>query len=974
MMVKIRRSYRQVKPAQRTRCRPRLEILEDRVTPSLTTGIFEIDGNAVDNTPGSGAGVSPALNPAPDDWANIFKSLGSAPGNTTGAGSFDHAVARTFVADPATTDNTFFVGGGSKDVNDINQWQHTTTDVAPDKDDLTNAYAAGYIDPANNHGYLYFGSDRFDVSGSGQVGFWFFRSQVGLSTTGFTGLHTAGTVDFTNHKVLTQGDFLVLTDFTQGGTVPTIKVYMWVGGKNGDANDPLFGGSGFHTTGPIQLLFDSTAAGTTDVNGDGIADVTGQVNTSTQTSPWPYTDKNGGHNFSTHSFFEGGIDLTSLGLGGGCISTFLAESRSSGSSSTAQLKDFALGNFNFCFVEVEGGSGVSKPTDTATYTISMTNNGAQTLFLQNVTDVTGASAGNTLLGSIVLNGVVQAAPAGETFSVPAGALDGLAPGETQTITVTRLTTAADLIHDPIITKTNVVFNSKADFTGDTITHDPAVNTIDLFNPAVLITKTANKTAAQVGDTITYTYTITNKTDGDTTTAALDGTAPDLNLASISDSLLGDLTTQATAVGADHLAMNESDTFTATFTVTAANFPGPLGNTVNVLYHPTGFPNNITSSASASVDLVDANIALSPATFTNEVSHPHTFTATVNQIINGVSSSAPNGTPVVFTITDTKGTADTSDDTTTTVNKTTTGGVATVDVNSASATTLIINASSTFSVEGVSLTRDTDPATVPVPGPGGTGPSTKVFVDASIALAPLIATNEVNHNHTVTATVLQNDGLPAGAPGGDAVTGFGNAPDGTQVLFVISNTGTDAHFSDGVDNAGDGNPGGFDNDTIATVSGGTAYATFSVGGVSLTRDTDPVTLAGSGPGGSGPATKVFVDASIALSPLTATNQVLQPHTVTATVSQNDGLPAGAPGGDAVTGFGPAPDGTQVLLVLANSGTDAHFSDGVDNADDGNPGGLDNDTVVTLTGGQASVTFTSTLPGTVTLNGYTTFLVG
>src|SRR5262252_304513 len=86
MMVKIRRSYRQVKPAQRTRCRPRLEILEDRVTPSLTTGIFEIDGNAIDNTPGTGTGVSPALNPAPDDWANIFKSLGSTPGSSVPVG------------------------------------------------------------------------------------------------------------------------------------------------------------------------------------------------------------------------------------------------------------------------------------------------------------------------------------------------------------------------------------------------------------------------------------------------------------------------------------------------------------------------------------------------------------------------------------------------------------------------------------------------------------------------------------------------------------------------------------------------------------------------------------------------------------------------------------------------------------------------------------------------------------------------
>src|SRR5262249_61391178 len=115
--------------------------------------------------------------------------------------------------------------------------------------------------------------------------------------------------------------------------------------------------------------------------------------------------------------------------------------------------------------------GLSRGGARATYTNEVTTTGALPVYVKAATD---AGGGTTLLGNIVLTGVVQAAPAGETFNVPAGALDGLAPHETQTITVTRVTQAGD--PDPIVTKTNAVFNARANFTGDVITHEPAVNT------------------------------------------------------------------------------------------------------------------------------------------------------------------------------------------------------------------------------------------------------------------------------------------------------------------------------------------------------------------------------------------------------------------------------------------------------------------------------------------------------------------
>jgi uncharacterized repeat protein (TIGR01451 family) len=1301
-----------------------LELLELRAVPSLTSGTFEIDGNAIDNTPGTGTGILPAKLPAPDDWANIYRSLGGTGAGSSltpptkssdGPGTFDNAVARTFVSDPAATDSTYFTTGGSKDVNDITSWAHSTQNVAPDKTDLTDAYAAGYIDPVNNHGYVYFGSNRFDTSGASQVAFWFFRNQVVSNPNGtFTDAsgnpvaHVAGTVDFTNHKILTAGDFLVLSSFSQGGTVPTIQIFMWVGGKNGSSTQPLLNTSitSYKLDGALQLVFDATAQGTTDANGDGIADVTAQVNTAAVPAsdvPWASTDKNGSHGFDTNAFFEGGIDLTSLGLGSGCLSSFLAESRSSGPGLSSQLKDYALGNFQFCFVEAEGGQDVSKVGDAATYTITLTNTGAGTLWLQNVTDVTGAGAGNTTLGNIVLNGVVQTAPLGETFTVPAGALDGLAPNETQTITVTRITKAGD--PDPIVTNTHTVLRetrtgTSPNFTfgGATITHD-ATNTVDLFAPAVLITKTADKTAAKVGDTITYTFTIQNRTDGDLTTPVgafttvalagtnvntitvkdasgfanndvvyigtvgtrtitsissdgnpatndtitfsgaavtvavgdqvskgIDGSAPDLTLGAWADNaqnqdkhttvavagtnvttiivvdpsvlavgdtvLIGDpfgtnVTRTITNIGGDGdpttkdievnapvtvavgndvgvflggindtllgdlsgsipaalktLSLNESGSFTVQHTVTTADFTkfnnGPLTNTVTAYYEPLGFPNNITSTASKSVDLVDAYISIAPTTATNEVGKPHTFTVTVHQVINGVSSlatvgnvdvtltdsngaasvidtaastaddnqpdgdnldnngqsklvftsatagqvkghatasltvdgvpltvatdgsttvsgnsnsgdatktfvdatiqiagtktnevgvdhtftatvqvndgsgagfvNAPDGTKVLFVIQNTNGasakldaTADENGDGIFDNDQiaTTTGGVASVTINSSTAGKVIANAytyttaagvnTPLLSVGGVGLVRDTDTGTSAKSGPSTTdvlaGAATKTYVDATIQIAGT-KTNEVGKDHTFTATVQVNDGSGAG---------FVNAPDGTKVLFVIQNTnGASAKLDATADENGDGI---FDNDQIATTTGGVASVTInssttgqvianaytyttaagvntpllSVGGVGLVRDTDTGTSAKSGPSTTdalaGAATKTYVDASIALSPLTAENPVLKPHTVTATVKQDDGLTA-AQGGDGVTGLANAPDGTKVVFTVDPGTATIIYTD--PNLD------LDNNPLTANTvNGQATLQFTSSTPGTVTINASTTFLVG
>ena len=141
----------------------------------------------------------------------------------------------------------------------------------------------------------------------------------------------------------------------------------------------------------------------------------------------------------------------------------------------------------------------------------------------------------------------------------------------------------------------------------------------------------------------------------------------------------------------------------------------------------------------------------------------------------------------------------------------------------------IHATTTFSVGGVSLTRATD-------GTGGNSvDANKVFVDAYITIAP-DATNPVGVPHTFTVTVNKNLGL-----GGGYV-----AAAGEHVDFTLTNGGNAVAVLDAAsstcDNAGaNTNASGqctitFVSHTPGTVTGH-ATVTMTIGGVSVTRETD-----------------------------------------------------------------------------------------------------------------------------------------
>ena len=275
------------------------------VDPSVdVTTVFELDGNATDSPAG-----------APDDWSTLEGGNGTAGFLTKTMGTATNGVA---IADllGATT----FEGGGSKDDLDVPNWQYGAGS-SPPKDEITNAYAALYFKDAGlgagPETILVFGADRFAQNGAAQIGFWFFQKDVHP---------VAGSNTFTNEH--TNGDILILSDFTIGGAITTIRVFRW--------NSP--GGSINGTLDQIGVGVDCAAPG-------GPKFFCGEVNSANAASPWNYTPKSGAANtFPAGGFYEGAVNLTALGVADVCFAAFLAETRTS-PSVDATLKDFVQGVF-----------------------------------------------------------------------------------------------------------------------------------------------------------------------------------------------------------------------------------------------------------------------------------------------------------------------------------------------------------------------------------------------------------------------------------------------------------------------------------------------------------------------------------------------------------------------------------------------------------------------------------------------------
>jgi VCBS repeat-containing protein len=263
-------------------------------------GLFRLDGQAVNPTPGV----------APHDWSDVFFDFQNPGSDQSGTGG-----SFTFVTDPvrSSTDDIF---QASKDTEDINGWRWRLGQPQP-KDDIEHAYGGAYTYTGPQDGnvntgdkIVVLGMDRVRNNGTSTVGFWLFQDKVAPNPDGtFSGLHT-------------DGDILIVSDFSQGGGVATINVFRWSSTHAG------------HLL-PVSLPTDTAF---------------GIVNDVTVPSPWPFTSEAGPDNeFQPGQFFEIGVDLSAIfpGVEVPCYHTFVAETRAS-DSPTADLSDFVAGTLNTC--------------------------------------------------------------------------------------------------------------------------------------------------------------------------------------------------------------------------------------------------------------------------------------------------------------------------------------------------------------------------------------------------------------------------------------------------------------------------------------------------------------------------------------------------------------------------------------------------------------------------------------------------
>jgi hypothetical protein len=477
--------------------------------------VFEIDGDARDSTCGDITNPLCTDQVLPDDWNDFLP--GNVDVNTTGAiqgsGPPGNALVWSFITDPPLKTDLIYTGGGSKDFNEITSWKQVARGTGPPKDDVEHAYAAKYHDTVTGHDVLVFGGDRPTNNGDANIGFWFFQNPINPVTSGpdkgsFTGTHK-------------NGDVFVLSAFAGGGgNVGQIRVLVWVG------DDPTTAAS-VCTAAPYGGVIDPKSD-TTDFPQGSLCDITkpnstsgtGITNSGDIQVSWQYLNKDNkttcttpgtntppGCTIPTPDFFEGAVDLNVLGLANECFASFLLETRSSNEVS-AVLKDFALGGFANCSVDVTKTVSPDKvctgvPTD-VTYTYSVTNPTGSTLTVTLVDD--NGTPGNAADDFCVVPDNASCS----TYSASSASCSfTLAPNETKSCmhTINGLT----LTTDP---RTNIVTATAT--AGGTQTTATASATVKVNpTPSVSISATACGTSVTLtanpsggsggGDPANYTY-------------------------------------------------------------------------------------------------------------------------------------------------------------------------------------------------------------------------------------------------------------------------------------------------------------------------------------------------------------------------------------------------------------------------------------------------------------------------------------
>ena len=712
---------------------------------------FQLDGNTVvDASPPDEIGDPPVPNPFANtdyDWESLFTDPSvpqTGPGNspTENASLPANLKDVEFIEDWSlvegvyqTSDPTTFTQ--SKDIAQISSgWRCKAANQVTNKGDITNAYAAVYDDGENR--ILYFGLEKDQDSGSNNVGLWLLQGQISCAGGGSGN----GNAFQGNHV---EGDIFLVSEFTNGGGVSTIRAYQWLDdinpSKNGDQPgvDPT----------PFAISADCVVSQGFD---DRLCATSNRTNIEPAWTSWSF--ENGVNNeMRPATFVEGGIDLNGFPqFQNKCFSRFLFNTRSS-QELTATLYDYALGNINTCNANVSIAASATNAVGNA-HTFTITAN----------------ALGGITPTSIAITPSVSPTPSSQSSTCATPTLSN--GGTTATCTVTVNSTSAGTFTANASATFNFADSASIvrSTSGDSGPGGSGPATKTFVDARISIgTAGTNK----VGDPHTFTVTV-QKNSGSGFVAAGDVTVtPSLGSGSAGSITGGTCVasgvTKTNASGQCTIIVSSSATGTATVHAAAAvTVAGTVGSAV-VNVSTTGNPyNGAGASVSNTKTWVDARISLATAG-TNKVGDAHTFTVTVEKDAGTGSFVAAADVTVTPSISGTGsitgGTCVASG-----VTKTNASGQCTIIVNSSSAGTGTVNAAATVNVAGAAGSANVAVSTTGTPynGAGATVSNTKTWVDARINIATS-ATNNITESHTFTVTVQKNSGSGFVAAPGVSVT-------------------------------------------------------------------------------------------------------------------------------------------------------------------------------------------------------------
>jgi hypothetical protein len=522
---------------------------------------FELDGNTKQDTTNQ-------------DWQTMFNFSGNAvpvpklslPGNFGPAAFF-----RDFTPG-SSADSTTFATGSKDTLNISTGWQCASSNNVNNKVDVNNAYAVAYINPSNQHVVVYFGLDTASNEGTRDAGFWFLKDKSvgcvsGKGATSFTG----------NHQ---DGDLLITAEYTGTSGVSSIQAFVWVGGANGALN-----------TTPIATGVDCQGIG----GPDPICATTNRSIIKAANIPWlvqTVLGKTSSPGVTTTDldigeFFEGGIDLTALGLSG-CFTQFLADTRSS-ASPTATIFDYTLGSFPLCGISVGKAcaASASNPhvladgqTLETQFSVPISTQGPGALSTVTLAETPTLPAGATASCRITavttpsgatLDASVSALPVNFSGTTPITIYDSLPGNSTGTVTVVCDTTGVN----PFINSVAVTAKSSSTLSSPDL---GANHTVDVskgeacsFSGNAAVTPQKCCVSVQVNPSnlqpqVCVKVTLTNSSTP----------AEDVVITKVTDSALGDLSSHFTTLQESGSGATQS--WSQCYTPTSADQSGttPLG--------------------------------------------------------------------------------------------------------------------------------------------------------------------------------------------------------------------------------------------------------------------------------------------------------------------------------------------------------------------------------------------------------------